>query len=94
MMHDETAYFTLFGNKFVEQEAETKHLLDQKLHEQSKDGSRDILYPIKYYAEKLACDAKTPEEQLSAVFELLEILSETEQMNYFRCGFILRLIEF
>jgi hypothetical protein len=52
------------------------------------------LYPIKYYAEKLACDAKTPEEQLSAVFELLEILSESEQMNYFRCGFILRLIEF
>lgn len=29
-----------------------------------------------------------------AIYELLEILADTEVMNYFRCGFVQRLIEF
>ena len=32
-MHDEEAYYQLFGNKFVEEEKEFEHLLKQKLHE-------------------------------------------------------------
>ena len=70
-MHDELAYFSLFGHKFVEIEDESRHLLSQKLHKKCQDDSRDGLYPIKYYAEKIPCLAKNPDEQLSAVFELL-----------------------
>ena len=52
------------------------------------------LYPIKYFAERLPVDCKNQEELYETVFELFSILSETEQMSYFRCGFIQRLIDF
>ena len=78
----------------MEMENEARLLLSQKLYESScsKDNSREGLYPIKYIAEKLACEARNPEQQLSAIYELFEILAETEEMNYFRCGFVQRLI--
>ena len=74
----------------MEMENEARLLLSQKLYESScsKDDSREGLYPIKYYAEKMPCLAKDSDEQLSAIFELLNILSETERMNYFHSGFI------
>jgi hypothetical protein len=54
----------------------------------SPDDSREGLFPIKYFAERLPTPAKTPEDQLECVFKLFEILSETEQMSYFRSSFI------
>ena len=69
-------------------------MLKQKLHEMSSDASRDSLFPINYFAERLPTPAKTQEEQLDYVFHLFEILSETEQMSYFRSSFIQRLIEY
>ena len=63
----------------------------------STSGSKDDeaeLYPIKYFAERLPVDCKNQEELYETVFELFSILSETEQMSYFRCGFIQRLIDF
>jgi hypothetical protein len=44
----------------------------------SPDENRNLLFPIKYFAERLPSPAKTPDEQLDYVFELFEILSETE----------------
>ena len=83
LMHDETAYQQLFGHKFVEIEREVEHLLKQNLFETAKDESRDELYPIKYIAERLPVGATSSEEQVEIIFNLLEILSETEQIKYF-----------
>jgi hypothetical protein len=69
-------------------EKEVEHLLKQKLFETAKDESREELYPIKYIAERLPVGAKNSDEQLENIFQLLEILSETEQINYFKSGFI------
>jgi hypothetical protein len=88
LMHDEMAYKQLFGHYFVDMEKEVEHLLKQKLFETAKDESREELYPIKYIAERLPVGAKNSDEQLENIFQLLEILSETEQINYFKSGFI------
>jgi hypothetical protein len=69
--------------------------MKQNLFEVARvDGSRDSLFPIRYFAERLPSTARDPEEQLEVVFQLFEILSETGQMSYFRSGFIKRLIEY
>jgi hypothetical protein len=34
----------------------------------NSDASRDLLFPIKYFAERLPSPAKTPDEQLDYVF--------------------------
>jgi hypothetical protein len=93
-MHDEEAYHQLFGQKYVDIEKEDEKLLNQNLYEMSPDESRDNIFPIKYFAERLPSPAKDPDEQLEYVFQLFEVLSETEQMSYFRSGFIQRLIEY
>lgn len=47
-----------------------------------------------YFAERLPIVTKSEDEAFEKIFELFSILSETEQMSYFRCGFIQRLIDF
>lgn len=93
-MHDEEAYKQLFGIKYEDMEKEDEGLLKQNLYEMSPDEERNNFFPIKYFAERLPTPARDPDEQLEYVFELFAILSETEQMSYFRSGFIQRLIEY
>ena len=88
LMHDEEAYQQLFGLKYADIEKEDENLLSQNLCEMSPSESRDLIFPIKYFAERLPTPARDPDEQLEYVFQLFEILSETDQMSYFRSGFI------
>lgn len=94
LMHDEEAYKKLFGCKYEEMENEDKDLLSQNLYEMTPNEERNSLFPIKYFAERLPTPARDADEQLEYVFQLFEILSETEQMSYFRSGFVQRLIEY
>lgn len=87
LLHDESAYQTLFGEEF-----QTTEKL--KLQDHSKAEIKDELFPICYYAERLPVFSSSPEEFYDTIFELFEILSETEQMDYFLCGFIQRLIDY
>jgi hypothetical protein len=50
-------------------------------------------FPIFYYAERLPVFAKDEDEHYENIFKLLEILAETDQLAYFRCGFVTRLID-
>jgi multisubunit Na+/H+ antiporter MnhG subunit len=47
-----------------------------------------------YYAEKLPVHCKDEDELYETAFQLFEILAETEEMSYFRSGFIQRLINY
>jgi hypothetical protein len=51
-------------------------------------------YPIVYYAEKMPVYYENEEDLYDKIFELFEILSETEEMSYFRAGVIQRLIDY
>ena len=62
--------------------------MNQKLQETAKDDQRAGLYPIKYLIERLPLGKQSEEEQLETIFEILEILSETDRKDFFRSGFI------
>lgn len=88
-MHDELAYKQLLGGQFpVDDNAQ-----DLKLYEKFPDNDSAEKFPIFYYAERLPVFSKDADEHYANIFTLLEILSETEQLGYFRCGFVTRLID-
>jgi hypothetical protein len=64
------------------------------LQESSNSEIKEELFPITYYAEKLPIFSSNPEEHHATIFDLFEILAETEQMDYFLSGFIQRLIDY
>ena len=69
LMHDELGYAQLFGHQFEEIEKEDEHLMKQNLFEVARvDDSRDSLFPIRYFAERLPSTAMSSEEQLEVVF--------------------------
>ena len=84
LLHDEIAYKTLFGEEFA---------VEAPPNGDGEEEEKE-LYPIKYFAERLPVDSKDADEHYETIFELFSILSETEQMSYFRCGFIQRLVDF
>jgi len=81
LMHDEEAYNQLFSADFPLKN------INEKLHE-TKSENRNDLYPMSYFAERLPIHTANNDEQFELIFELLEILAGTDQMNYFKCGFI------
>lgn len=87
LMHDEIAYQNMFGEEFPSQKEERK-----KFHEQNNEDESNE-YPIVYLAERLPIFAKDEDEHYENIFKLLEILAETEQLAYFRCGYVTRLID-
>jgi hypothetical protein len=87
-MHDEAAYNTVLGETFP-----TEEFNDECLHQQALSEERKELLPIIYYAERLPVFAANEDEHYENIFKLLEILAETEQLGYFRCGYVTRLIE-
>lgn len=90
LLHDESAYENLFGGEFPNN-GNTGEFRLEALH---KKEIKEELYPIVYYAEKLPVYAATADEQYEIIFELIEILAETETKEYFLCGFIQRLVDF
>jgi hypothetical protein len=89
-MHDESAYQDLFATEFPANEQTGEFRLEQRHVKEINDG----LFPIVYYAEQIPIHSASPEEHYKLIFELLEILSETEMKDYFLTGFIQRLIDF
>ncbi len=71
LLHDESAYQTLFGHQFPITEK-------VKLQEQGASDIKEELFPILYYAEKLPIFSSNSEEHYETIFELFEILAETE----------------
>lgn len=91
LLHDESAYKDLFEADFPSVSKEDGGQV--KLQEATVDDVADV-FPIIYYAEKLPVYCKDVEELYETTFELFEILAETEEMSYFRSGFIQRLIDY
>lgn len=84
-MHDESAYQDLFEEEFPSVSSDEGGQL--KLQEATTEDVENK-WPIVYYAEKLPVHCETPDELYETTFELFEILAETEEMSYFRSGFI------
>lgn len=89
LMHDEDAYNQLFSADFP------LKIVNDRLHETKvMSDERNDLYPMTYFAERLPIQSENEDEQFELIFELLEILAGTDQMNYFNCGFIQRLVDY
>ena len=49
---------------------------------------------MRYLIERLPGDKLNEDEQIERVFEILEMLAETENLEIFKSGFIRRLIDY
>lgn len=90
LLHDELAYEQLFGRDFAHNPTKEDA---NKLQSQVHTEERNELFPIFYYAERLPVFSANEDENYENIFRLLAILSETEQLEYFKCGFVTRLID-
>jgi hypothetical protein len=84
LLHDESAYANLFSRKYPAD----KSTGEFRLEAVSRKDMKGKLHPMAYFAEKLPMHCQTKAEQFDLIFELFEILAETEQKDYFLCGFI------
>jgi hypothetical protein len=94
LLHDEKAYDYLFGKEFPKPVI----TLDFNMHNTYVTDEHFSWYPITYIAERIPFRINSsPETRLDAyeecIFELFEILAETEELRYFQCGFVRRLID-
>lgn len=58
------------------------------------DNSKDLLNPIEYVVDNVFYTLNNDEEEHRKLIDLLEALKNTEEMSYFRHGYIQRLLNF
>ena len=59
---------------------------------EGEDNSKDLLNPIEYVVDNVFYTLNNDEEEHRQLIDLLEALKNTEEMSYFRHGYIQRLL--